>query len=273
MLRLQQWPLLVVALLICLAPVACGSSGHTVAGPAVNGGSAPTGDGTTPGGSATTGGGNTPGGSALASGGTTPGGSAPTGGGTTPGGSAPAGGGTTPGGSAPAGGGVPGAPGSNGSAGAPGAPGGNGQNSGGGGATAPGAPIKIPDIIFLYGKPINAVMNSLMNGVPLPGETNSYNGIIAQCGGTLCVNLETKVDPDPSRQHLSSCVASGVTEPSYDSLVPRGSTIWVLTGGAPCEPWETPYPPPASPGPSPASPGPSPTSPGGSQSSVATSSP
>ena len=264
MLRLRQWPLLVVALLACLAPLGCGSSGHTTAGSAAAVGSVTTGGGSAAGGSATTGDGSTPGGSVTTGGGSHPGGSVTTGGGS----------GSHPGGSVTTGGGgVPGAPGANGSGGAQGAPGGNGQNGGGGGQTAPGAPIKIPDIIQLFGRPINDAMNSLKYGVPLPGESNSYNGIIAQCGGTLCVNLATKVDPN--KQSLSSCVASGVTEPSYDSVVPRGSTIWVLTGGAPCEPWETPYPPPSSPSggqSSSASPGggqSSSTSPGGDPSSSA----
>jgi len=49
MLRLRQWQLLAVALLACLAPLGCGSSGHTAAGPAVGGGSATTGGGGAPG--------------------------------------------------------------------------------------------------------------------------------------------------------------------------------------------------------------------------------
>jgi hypothetical protein len=141
--------------------------------------------------------------------------------------------------------GAPGAPGSNGSGGAPGAPGGSGQNGAGNSPTAPGAPIMIPDIVLLYGQPINAAINSLEYGSPLPGETNGYNGVVAQCGGTLCVTIETKVDA--AFANLSHCVASGVTDPPYNSVVARGSTIWVLTGGAPCEPWETPYPPSQSP--------------------------
>jgi hypothetical protein len=174
----------------------------------------------------------------------------------------PAAGSAADGGSAAAGSGsAPGAPGSNGSDGAPGAPGTNGQNNGGGGPTAPGSPITIPNIVKLYGQLVENAMNSLKYGVPLPGEGNAYEGIIAQCGGTLCVNLKTKVDLN--KQWLSRCLASGDTEPPRDSVVPRGSTIWVLTGGQPCAPWETSHP--SSPSPSG---GQSSTSPGGGQPST-----
>ena len=61
MLRLRQWQLLVVALLVCLAPLGCGSGGHTSAGSAANGGSVATGGESTRGGSVTTGGGGTSG--------------------------------------------------------------------------------------------------------------------------------------------------------------------------------------------------------------------
>jgi hypothetical protein len=61
MLGLRQWQLLVVALLVCLAPVGCGSGGHTSAGSAANGGPAATGGKSTPGGSTATGGGGTSG--------------------------------------------------------------------------------------------------------------------------------------------------------------------------------------------------------------------
>jgi hypothetical protein len=157
----------------------------------------------------------------------------------------------------------------------------NGPNNDGAGPAAPGAPIKIPDIVLLEGQPIESVMNSLIYGVALPEEGNTYTGFLAQCGGKLCVKLATRVDPP--RAYLSSCVASGVTDPPLDSLVPRGSTIWILTGGQPCEPGETPYPPSGSPsGSLTASPSGTPTaspdssppaSPGGGQSPGATSSP
>jgi hypothetical protein len=170
--------------------------------------------------------------------------------------------GSAPGGSGAAGGGnAPGTPGSNGSDGAPGAPGTNGQNNGGGGPTAPGSPITIPNIVKLYGQLVENAMNSLKYGIPLPGEGNAYEGIIAQCGGTLCVKLKTKVDLN--KQWLSRCLASGDTEPPRDSVVPRGSTIWVLTGGQPCAPWETSHPSSPSPGG-----GQSSTSPSDSQSST-----
>jgi hypothetical protein len=214
MLRLRQWQLLVVALLVCFAPLGCGSSGHTAAGPAADGGTAATGGGGAPGGSAATGGG-----------------------------------------------GAPGAPGSNRSAGAQGAPGANGQNGGGGGATAPGAPIYIPEIIHLWGRSIDDAMNSLLNGKPLPGEGNGYYGIVEQCGDTLCVNVEVKVDPQ--HPNLTLCQSSGRTDPKYFSKVDRGSTIFVLTGWQPCKPGQTPYPPSPDPGG-----GQSSTDPGGGQSST-----
>lgn len=47
MLRLRQWQLLAVPLLVCLTPLGCGSSGHTAAGYTVDGGSATTGGGGT----------------------------------------------------------------------------------------------------------------------------------------------------------------------------------------------------------------------------------
>jgi hypothetical protein len=57
MLRLRKWQLLAVAVLVCLAPLGCGSSGHAAAGSATDGGSATTGGKSTLGGSVTTGGG------------------------------------------------------------------------------------------------------------------------------------------------------------------------------------------------------------------------
>ena len=55
MLRLRQWQLLAVALLVCFAPLGCGSSGHPAPGSAVGGGPATTGGKSTFGGQATTG--------------------------------------------------------------------------------------------------------------------------------------------------------------------------------------------------------------------------
>jgi len=137
---------------------------------------------------------------------------------------------------APAGG-AAGAPGPDGSAGAKGAPVDNAPN-GGGGAGAPGAlgaPIKIPAIVESQGAPIDDVMNSLTSGEPLPTETNSYNGIVAQCGGQLCVTLKAR----PGRaadgaDGFTECQALGHTDPPAGSVVHAGDTIWVLTGSQPC---------------------------------------
>ena len=57
MLRLRQWQLLAIALLVCLAPLGCGGGGHISAGPAAEHGSAITGGENTSGGSAATSGG------------------------------------------------------------------------------------------------------------------------------------------------------------------------------------------------------------------------
>src|SRR5262245_51757576 len=50
------------------------------------------------------------------------------------------------------------------------------------------------------------------------------------------------VKADPPHPEFTRCGALGVTEPLYKSVVPRGSTIWVLIGSEPCKPYETPYP-------------------------------
>ena len=136
---------------------------------------------------------------------------------------------------AASGGSAPGAPGTNGSREANGAPVANGQNGTGGGAEAPGAPIKIPDVIQSQGASISDVMGSLQNGVPLPGESNAYNGIIAQCGGHLCVTIKTR--PGTAAQNasgLTQCESTGYTDPAAGSVVYPGSTIWILTGTLPC---------------------------------------
>jgi hypothetical protein len=157
MLRLRHWPSLMVALLVCLAVLGCGSSGGT--------------------------------------------------------------------------------PGSNGSAQANGAPGGapngGGGGGGGGGAGAPGAPIKIPDIVQSQGADVSDVINSLENGTPLPTETNGYNGIIAQCGGQLCVTIKAKPGSGDYANSHNQCIAIGETDPPARSVVHPGDTIWVLTGTQP----------------------------------------
>ena len=114
------------------------------------------------------------------------------------------------------------------------------------GTVAPRAPIKIPDVIKSYGFSVDAVMNSVKYGVHLPAESGGHKGIIAQCEGRLCVNLEVKADP--SHPELTRCWASGVTGLSYNSVVPSrlhdlGSDRQPTSG-----PYETPYPSSGNPG-------------------------
>ena len=259
--RLRYWRPLAAALLVCLAVPGCGSSGHPKAGTATDVRSVAPGSGSAVGGSTAPGSGSAPGGSAGAGGASVPGGSAATGGARASSGSARTGGATASGKSTTAGAGAPGAPGSSGSADAPGAPGGNGQPGSGGGLTAPGAPITIPDIIHLFRQSPEAAIKSLEDGIPLPGETNPYLGIIPQCPDhkTLCVTIKVKVGT--THPELTLCEASGVTEPPLKSVIYPGATIWVLTGPQPCTPSQTPYPPSPSPGG-----GQSSASPGGSHS-------
>jgi hypothetical protein len=135
------------------------------------------------------------------------------------------------------GGNVPGGPQAHGAAEAKGAPLGNAGNGGGGGGgpTAPGAPITIPDVIVGQGASIDDVRNSLVTGAPLPGEPNSYKGIIAQCGGKLCVTIAVK--PGSSADDAGSfteCQYLGRTDPPAGSVVHPGDTIWILTGTQSC---------------------------------------
>src|SRR5262249_39276701 len=75
---------------------------------------------------------------------------------------------------------------------------------------------------------VGAVMNSLKYGIPVPAQFGGYKGIIAKCGGKLCVKI--KVRAAPSHPELTRCRTQGVTGPRYDRVAPRGSTIRVLTG-------------------------------------------
>lgn len=138
--------------------------------------------------------------------------------------------------------GAPGAAGGNGNGagGAPGAPGGNGQNGGG---QAAGAPITIPDIVQMWGAFVASAIDSLEKGIPLPGESNAYTGIIDQCGGTLCLNVQVKMDPDNKYPSMTHCRATGITIPPLGSVVERGTTVWILTGTQPCPSYEPPWPP------------------------------
>jgi hypothetical protein len=135
------------------------------------------------------------------------------------------------------GGNVPGGPQAHGAAEAKGAPLVNAGNGGGGGGgpAAPGAPITIPDVIVGQGASIDDVRNSLVTGAPLPGEPNSYKGIIAQCGGKLCVTIAVK--PGSSADDADSftkCQYLGRTDPPAGSVVHPGDTIWILTGTQSC---------------------------------------
>jgi len=139
----------------------------------------------------------------------------------------------------PAASGAQGAPAPNGSAGAKGAPVDNAPNGGGGGTAAGGgargAPIKIPAIVQSQGAPIDDVMDSLVSGKPLPGETNPYDGIVAQCGGQLCVRLKARPATGvPGADNLTQCQFLGDTDPPAGSVVHPGDTIWLLTGTKPC---------------------------------------
>jgi hypothetical protein len=247
---LRRWPFAVVVLAV-LITLGCGSSGPgavKAVKPAANGGPGATGTAT----------GSTAG--------PTAGGSAAAGGGAATGGSATGGSATRPAGS---GKGAPGAPGAaggngNGAGGAPGAPGGNGQNGGGGGQAALGAPITIPDIVQLWGAWVASAVNSMEYGAPLPGEKNIYNGVIDQCGGTLCVNVQVEKDPDNKYPSMTHCRATGITIPALGSVVQRGTTVWILTGTQPCPSYEPPWPPVSSGGTSSAVPGGGPSSAGDS---------
>ena len=136
------------------------------------------------------------------------------------------------------GGNVPGGPQANGAAEAKGAPVGNAGNGGGGGGsgpTAPGAPITIPDVIVGQGASVDDVRNSLVTGAPLPGEPNSYKGIIAQCGGKLCVTIAVKAGSSADdADSFTKCQYLGRTDPPAGSVVHPGDTIWILTGTQSC---------------------------------------
>jgi hypothetical protein len=139
------------------------------------------------------------------------------------------------GGAASAGdGSAPRASGPNGSAGAEGAPVANAQNDAGGSPAAPGAPIQIPDITILQGAPVDNVRNSLETGVSLPGESKSYQGIIAQCGGQLCVAIDHRPGNRAEAGNYTQCQSLGDTDPPRGSMVYPRSTIWILTGTQPC---------------------------------------
>ncbi len=136
-------------------------------------------------------------------------------------------GGSGPGGAPPAGA-APGAPAANA---APGAAG------GGGGPAAPGAPIMIPDVVQSQGLDVDVVRLSIETGQNLPGEPGkTYDGVIAQCGGQLCVSVEAKPGTSADGADGFTQCQFVRTEPAPGSQVARGATIWLLTGTQPCAP-------------------------------------
>ena len=128
---------------------------------------------------------------------------------------------------------------------APGAPGAPGGSSGDQNQTAPGAPLTIPDLIQGAGAAIDDALNSLKTGAPLPDDGITYDGLIDQCGGTLCVNIvvreATGLTPvlgagdtpqDPSQ--FTQCQLMNM-EPGPNVQVARGSTLVLVTGTSPCD--------------------------------------
>jgi hypothetical protein len=223
---LRRWPLLALTFLVLFAASACGGSGHGTPGasraPGASGGNEVNAAGVVSETSAANGG-NQAGGVSGTS--TATGGNQANGAGGAPQSSA------TGGGQGNADGGAPGAP---------------GGNSGGQTQTAPGAPITIPNLIQGAGAPIDAALNSLKTGEPLPDEDTTYDGIIHQCGGTLCVNIvvqeTTGPTPvlggdaveDPADPRYTQCQLVNI-EPGPNAKVARGSTIVLVTGTKPCD--------------------------------------
>lgn len=110
--------------------------------------------------------------------------------------------------------------------GGPGAPGGHGDGpGGGGGGEAPGAPINVP----------------VVNGPPLDQrEPNEFRDALLQAlepecrqhgWGTGCVRVVIR------KADLGATTACAIDhlEPGVGSPVFRGSTIYIVTGSAPCD--------------------------------------
>jgi hypothetical protein len=207
---LRRWPLLALTILVFVAVSACGSSGHGTPGtsraPGASGQKQVNAAGAV---SATS----------AASGGSQAGGAS---------------------GTSTASGGSQG----NNAGGAPGAPGGN---SGDQNQAAPGAPLTIPDLIQGAGSDINDALNSLKTGASLPIDDppRTYDGLIDQCGGTLCVNIVVQeatgptpvlgagdTPEDPSQ--FTQCQLMNM-EPGPNAQVARGSTLVLVTGTSPCD--------------------------------------
>src|SRR5262249_17557658 len=119
----------------------------------------------------------------------------------------------------------------------------------GGGAKALGAPLTIPDMEQVGGADPNAVRHTMITGDPLPGETERWDpGLQAQCGGTLCVDIEITPAPpgavdrngfpfnvvDATQCNFLDWKPSYAVYKPFTGKVPRGSTILLLTGTLPC---------------------------------------
>lgn len=131
--------------------------------------------------------------------------------------------------------GAPGAPGPNAPGGAKGAPAGNGNNGDSGNGDGPGArgaPLKIPDIVQTYGLAISIAMNEMINGEPSAGVT----GLAAECGGQLCVTLQTRPGgtADDDGNGITRCQYVGRTDPDHTHVLYPGDTLVLLTGNLPC---------------------------------------
>ena len=131
----------------------------------------------------------------------------------------------------------------NNAGGAPGAPGGN---SGDQNQAAPGAPITIPNLIQGAGSNINDALNSLKTGASLPIDDPPipYDGIIHQCGGTLCVHIVVREATGPTPilgagsspgdpSQFTKCQLMNMV-PGPKAHIAKGSTIVLVTGTSPC---------------------------------------
>lgn len=135
-----------------------------------------------------------------------------------------------------AGEGAHGAPGQNGSAGAKGIPaGGNGDT---GGPKAPESPLTIPDIQNASTYSLSTARRLLIYGEDPkdnPVIDSRIPGFIEECGGYLCVTIDTK--PGPAEFDADShqvCEFLGHTEPDLGGTILPHRTVYLLTGTQPC---------------------------------------
>lgn len=90
----------------------------------------------------------------------------------------------------------------------------------GGDKEALGSPIKVPKITLSQGQPIDDVRADLEKALK------------KLCGGdTLCVTVKVKQGED---EVINKC-SFETTDPAPGKTIKRGSTLWMLTGAAPCE--------------------------------------